>query len=451
MGVWLDSLRYLDSYNDKGTDGIVYADGYPQEDYWQLRKIYSPIVVLDKEFGIHEGKQIIELTVENRFNFISLVGYRCNWQIRNLSKELGNGSVQLSALAGQQEKISLQCILPADIENNDCMLYLEVTDNRGVPVYEKSIPLLVDNQRPDYLKLVGHLPEQKRFRIQKSSAMLSVQGEDYLFAVDKNGKLTIQDTDKRKVMDTYLYLRVGRKPSINIVNFLMRKKTFGWEPYLLTPEVKKFDCMEEKGKVSARLHCRWSRVDKAGEYIEGDVIFSVTKNGVMTVDYDLVPYHTTGTLWECGPTFALHPSIETFRWLGNGPYTSTPGKTAYNERDTWALHKDDMHFMGNRGLVDAAVLLDNENKGIGYIGSSSDLAVEKIGDAIYITDNTIVSSYGTKLSQPVVNNKADKVKNIKGKFNLMLVGKAGNMLLTPLFSPYSEVLPNMHFLKSYGH
>ncbi len=451
MGVWLDSLRYLDSYNDKGTDGIVYADGYPQEDYWQLRKIYSPIVVLDKEFGIHEGKQIIELTVENRFNFISLVGYRCNWQIRNLSKELGNGSVQLSALAGQQEKISLQCILPADIENNDCMLYLEVTDNRGAPVYEKSIPLLVDNQRPDYLKLVGHLPEQKRFRIQKSSAMLSVQGEDYLFAVDKNGKVTIQDTDKRKVMDTYLYLRVGRKPSINIVNFLMRKKTFGWEPYLLTPEVKKFDCMEEKGKVSARLHCRWSRVDKAGEYIEGDVIFSVTKNGVMTVDYDLVPYHTTGTLWECGPTFALHPSIETFRWLGNGPYTSTPSKTAYNERDTWALHKDDMHFMGNRGLVDAAVLLDNENKGIGYIGSSSDLAVEKIGDAIYITDNAIVSSYGTKLSQPVVNNKADKVKNIKGKFNLMLVGKAGNMLLTPLFSPYSEVLPNMHFLKSYGH
>ena len=213
--------------------------------------------------------------------------------------------------------------------------------------------------------------------------MLSVQGEDYLFAVDKNGKLTIQDTDKRKVMDTYLYLRVGRKPSINIVNFLMRKKTFGWEPYLLTPEVKKFDCMEEKGKVSARLHCRWSRVDKAGEYIEGDVIFSVTKNGVMTVDYDLVPYHTTGTLWECGPTFALHPSIETFRWLGNGPYTSTPGKTAYNERDTWALHKDDMHFMGNRGLVDAAVLLDNENKGIGYIGSSSDLAVEKIGCLLY--------------------------------------------------------------------
>lgn len=281
--------------------------------------------------------------------------------------------------------------------------------------------------------------------------MLSVQGEDYLFVVDKDGKVTIQDANKRKVVDTYLYLRVGRKPSINIVNFLMRKKTFGWEPYLLTPEVKEFKCVEEKGEVSAKLHCRWSRADKAGEYIEGDVQLSMTKNGVMTVDYDLVPYHGTGILWECGPTFALHPSIETFRWLGNGPYTSTPGKTAYNERDIWALHKDDMHFMGNRGMVDAAVLLDHENTGIGFIGSSSDLAVEKIGEAIYITDNALVSSYGTKLSQPVVNNKADKVKSIKGEFSLMLVGKEGNVLLTPLFSPYPEVLPNMHFLKSYGH
>ena len=176
MGIWLDSLRYLDSYNDKGTDGIVYADGYPQEDYWQLRKVYSPIVVLDKEIGIRKGKQNIKLTVENRFDFISLAGYRCNWQIRNLSRELGNGSVELSAPARQQETISLQCIFPADIENNDCMLYLAVTDNTGAPVYEKSIPLWVDNQRPDYPNLLNRIPEQKRFKVKKSSVALSVQG-----------------------------------------------------------------------------------------------------------------------------------------------------------------------------------------------------------------------------------------------------------------------------------
>ena len=123
----------------------------------------------------------------------------------------------------------------------------------------------------------------------------------------------------------------------------------------------------------------------------------------------------------------------------------------YNERDIWALHKDDIHFIGNRGEVDVAVLLDNENTGIGFIGSASDLAVEKIGDAIYMTDNAIVSSYGTKLSQPVVNNKADKVDNMRGKFTLLVMGKDGNVLLTPVFSPYQEVLPNRHFLKSYGH
>lgn len=451
MGVWLDSLRYLDSYNDKGTDGIVYADGYPQEDYWQLRKVYSPVVVKEQETGIGTGKQSVGLTVENRFDFISLAGYRCHWQIRNLTEELGSGEVALTAPARGEEHISLECMLPADVKHNDCMLYVAVTDHAGAPVYEKSIPLLLDNRRPDYPGLLNRIPEQKRFKVRKSAAALSVQGDDYLFAVDKSGKVVVQDAGKRKVLDSYLYLRVGRKPSINMENFRMRKKAFGWDPYLLAPEVKAFTWTEEPGKATAKLHCQWFRADKADEYIEGDVMLSVAKNGVITVGYDLAPHHATGILWECGPTFALHPSIETFRWLGNGPYTSTPGKTACNERDIWALHKDDMHFMGNRGQVDAAVLLDNGNTGIGFIGSASDLTVEKIGESVHITDNALVSSYGTKLSQPVVSNRADKVKRIKGEFSLMLVGKEENALFAPLFAPYPEVEPNLHFLKSYGH
>lgn len=442
MGVWLDSLRYLDSHNDRGTDGIVYADGYPQEDYWQLRKVYSPVVVKENELGVGTGKQHIGLTVENRFDFIALAGYRCNWQVRNLSEELGSGCVELSAPARGQERLSVECMLPAEMKHNDCMLYLSVTDHAGTPVYEKSIPLLIDNQRPDYLHLTSRIPEQRRFKVRKSAGALSVQGDDYLFTVDRNGKVSIQDADRRKVLDSYLYLRVGRKPSINTENFRMRKKAFGWEPYLLTPEVQAFTWAEEPEKVSARLHCRWFRADKADEYIEGDVTFAVAKNGVITVDYDLVPHRATGILWECGPTFALHPAIETFRWIGDGPYTSTPGKTAYNQRDIWALHKDDLHFMGNRGSVDAAVLLDSENTGIGFVGSASNLTVEKIGESVYITDNALVSSYGTKLSQPVVSNRADKVERIEGRFSLMPVGKAENPLFSPIFAPYSEVLPN---------
>lgn len=451
MGVWIDSLRYLDSFKDKGTDGIVYADGYPQEDYWQLRKVYSPVIVRERDINVRKGEQMINFTVENRFNFISLVGYHCNWSVRNLSKELCRGTVDLKAQAQQIENIPLQITLPAEIENDDCMLYLSVTDYRGMPVYEKSVSLLVNNQKTDYTNLLSRVPDQKRFKVRKTSTTLSVEGENFLFTVDREGQITIQDGNKRKLVDSPLYLRVGRKPSINIENFLMRKKVFGWNPYILEPEVMDFKCMEEKDKVSAILYCKWLRVDKVDEYVEGKVCFSVSKSGLVSVDYDLKPYHATGTLWECGLTLTLHPSVETFRWLGNGPYTSTPGKTVYNERDIWALHKDDIHFIGNRGEVDVAVLLDNENTGIGFIGSASDLAVEKIGDAIYMTDNAIVSSYGTKLSQPVVNNKADKVDNMRGKFTLLVMGKDGNVLLTPVFSPYQEVLPNRHFLKSYGH
>ncbi len=33
----------------EAADGIVYGDGYPQEDYFQVRKVYSPIVVKTKK------------------------------------------------------------------------------------------------------------------------------------------------------------------------------------------------------------------------------------------------------------------------------------------------------------------------------------------------------------------------------------------------------------------
>ena len=61
--VWADSLRFIDSYGrsevpegkseiwKEAADGIVYGDGYPQEDYFQVRKVYSPIVVKTKKLN----------------------------------------------------------------------------------------------------------------------------------------------------------------------------------------------------------------------------------------------------------------------------------------------------------------------------------------------------------------------------------------------------------------
>jgi beta-galactosidase len=43
--VWLDDKRFYDTHDGDGADGIVYSDRTPQSDYWQTRKVFSPVQI----------------------------------------------------------------------------------------------------------------------------------------------------------------------------------------------------------------------------------------------------------------------------------------------------------------------------------------------------------------------------------------------------------------------
>ena len=62
----------------------------------------------------------------------------------------------------------------------------------------------------------------------------------------------------------------------------------------------------------------------------------------------------------------------------------------YNKRNCWALHKNDLRFIGNRGLVDIAVATDKQ-RGIGLWSDNGNIGVENINGSIYISQNAIVT------------------------------------------------------------
>ena len=57
-------------------DGIVYSDRTPQVDYWQVRKVYSPVQITTSERTVEHKSDEIIAVVENRFDFRSLAGYK---------------------------------------------------------------------------------------------------------------------------------------------------------------------------------------------------------------------------------------------------------------------------------------------------------------------------------------------------------------------------------------
>ncbi|WOG19181.1 glycoside hydrolase family 2 TIM barrel-domain containing protein [Bacteroides thetaiotaomicron] len=451
QGAWIDPTRFLDSFGNNGTDGIVYADGYPQEDYFLVRKVYSPVVITTDKLSACSGTdKTFEVKLENRFDFISLHGYKLNWQLRNIRETLESGSIWLQTESRKQENVSVETHIPTDIKNNDLMLCLEILDPSGKAFYERNIEVEIVDHPKDYRSLISSIPASKKFRTKVTKNLAQASTESVKYELSDKGLLTITDAFGNAVARTPLLLRVGRMVTVSL-EYQSLKSEFFWNPYILAPVVDKFEAMKIKDTLQVMLNCHWNRNDSTQQRVEGIVTVNIYPNGVLKLDYDIHPSDDAkGSFLELGLTLQLDNSFDVFRWLGEGPYTYTRGKTAYDERDCWALHRSDLRFIGNRGKVDVGVITDG-TRGIGVWSSSGNIGVENVNHSIYVSQNEIVTSYGTKFTAPRGRKSMKELKHIKGTFMLFVDQPSQPIqLLESIFKPYSTVVPEQPYLKSYG-
>jgi len=451
QGVWIDPIRYMDSNDYSGTDGVVYADGYPQEDYFVVRKVYSPITISANNIKGEPGKiNVFTVNVENRFDLTSLHGYNLNWQIRNIHHTLGKGNIWLKADARTSENVVIHAELPENILYNDLMLCIEVSDVSGKNIYEKNLPISLIGHEKDYLSVIHSLPSKRTYKTKLRKGNVQVTVGQTVYSVDNKGILRITDKAGENIFNSPLLLRVGRLVTTNLQH-LGRREPFYWNPYLLSPTVEQFDMLKQKDGVQVTLQCRWNRIEKPEEFISGIVIMNIYQNGVIQFDYELQPSeNATGKLLECGLTLQLDPSFDVFRWIGAGPFSYTPSKTAHSERNYWALHRNDIRFIGNKGLVDIGVATDG-TRGLGCWSDNGNIGVENVDGRIHLTQNAIVTGYGSKFTQPKGILPIKEVTQIHGSFIVFVDQPTESIpLMEQLFKPYYTIVPEQPYFKSYG-
>lgn len=447
QGVWLDSTHYFDSHNDRGTDGIVYANRYPQEDFWLLRKVYSPVTVSFENKLMSTAKPSLDIFVENDYDFISLAGMQCRWQLKDCETVLQNGAVALSAAPGDIDTISIALPLSVMNVSRDIQLDISICNQTGYAIYDTSFPL----KKIDIYEVIMEKSIGQKLRTKKMKDGVSVTTKNFTLTLGQDGKLVVKDVNNTLLLNSYVMLRTGRKPSINLVNLAMRRKDkFYWDPYILKPNDISIELLESsRDTCKLLMKGRWYRIEKSSEYFSGSVELIVCSSGTVTFNYELTPYNISGTLLECGLSLALDSSFETFHWLGAGPFSTTPGKYIYNKRGIWALHKDDFRFIGNR-CAEFALFGSQRRLRLGYVSSMPDVAIENLDGQIIFTNNVYVSGYGTKLSQPLNEVKAEKIESLKGQFTLFVVDGKDETFDT-IFSSSEIVVPEIPFSKSYGH
>lgn len=451
QGVWIDPEHFMDTFGDRGADGIVYADGYPKEAYYLVRKLYSPVAVLTSSLtGRLNAENNFTVELENRFDFISLRGYQVKWQVKNLQNVLYSGQIWLETPARGKEKMNIKMHLPQQLAFNDAMLYLEFFDPTGKRIHERNLPIVLEGHERNYLFSLSSEIAKGKLKTTISKSIVSATSGQYSYSISDKGIFTISNVRKAKIVESPLLLRVGRSETMTIKTLQPKNKSFNWNPYLLDPIVEAFNAQKKEGGVEATLLCRWNRNNEiSDQYVSGEVTIFFKANGKVMFDYNLKPSQSsTGNFLECGLTLDMGSSFEQFSWLGDGPYSSTPGKSAYNERNIWRLHRNDIHFNGNKGNVDIGVL-SNEVQSVAVVCDNDNIGLENINNKVFISQNTIVTGYGTKFSNPLGMVPMDGLA-IKGSF--LLFGE--NMqelspLMMSVFKTFPTVVPEKPYLKTY--
>jgi len=421
--VWADSLSYYDTGGDRGVDGIVYSDRTPQVDYWQVRKVYSPIQIIESEIPVGEGIQKLKFQVYNQFDFLNLNKLKGKWELLKNRAIVKAREITVECLPHDTITQELTVLLPKGLENDTWLLRFQFWNETGMPVYEHATRLL-PQQGMEVVKQdicqPNHPLEINGSEVVDGDLCFSFSPKDF------SVQLTNQSSQKELIVGG-IYARTGSVGTIN--DKTVQKKYFPetldypWNPHLLSAaEITQVNETKTDKEYTLSGTAKFLKGERfPGQSITGNITYKVESDGIFTVNYDLVPENTTGILLEAGVSFKLSEKISDFIWLGDGPFASFPDKHLLNDFGVHYLKKGDLNFNGNRANVEIAVLTDTDGNGIAVIGDRSNISVELIDGHIIISHNALVSGVGNKKSQamPAYLVDATQVKHIRGSFQIV--------------------------------
>jgi beta-galactosidase len=366
--VWLDEHRYYDTHGYYGVDGIVFSDRTPQVDYWQVRKVYSPVQIAERSLHVSPETKAVELHVENRFDFRTLAGFALEWSVKMNRGSIAQGTVALNAKAHEIESVTVPVTVPENSNGAVLTLELRCLDEAGRSFYERSLALESTGAMPRWAALKAALP-QREPTLEVSDAIISTRHQNYSLRLDRtSGRISIMDPAGNMVISA-VGPHVARKLTINDLGKNREGEATHWSGELLS-EVTSLvtEAKQTPEGVLVSVAGVYPRPGFATESIKGECRLLLTRLGTIEVSYHYVPVVASGAMVEAGLAIAVAPVHSEFRWIGQGPYAGYPGKDRLNEFGVFHLNRDDLYFPGNRRGVELASLASLAGPGIMIAG-----------------------------------------------------------------------------------
>ncbi|MFT4176984.1 MAG: glycoside hydrolase family 2 TIM barrel-domain containing protein [Luteolibacter sp.] len=453
---WPDANHYYDTGEKEdtktkgvdGADGIVYADRTPQTDFWEVRKVYSPVQIPEKSAQVKTGRQSITATVENRYDFRALIGMKLDWSLLRNGQPIQNGELSLSAPSHGKQTVNIPVTIPTDITSDVLILELRCVDELGLQITERSLRLELADAQLD--KWLASLPTKGIASVNQTDKEVTIRHANFEVRVKRvTGELILRDTQGH-VLVSGIYPHPGRK--MLMAERHNSRSRFGYWPVSILTSVQesKVEVTQDDSGVQLTVSGKYPRPEDPAQMLEGGYQATITPSGVLEINYRYQPLDANGKFAEAGLSVVMPSEFNEFRWIGDGPYPGYPGKERLNEFGLFHLNRTDLRFQGNRRRTEAALLTTGKGSGVLILTSSTDVAVERDEkrNQTLLSHNAIISSLGNKIGAPETRVDVEKTPEISGSFRLLPLGDTWP---APLVRWFGQPAPAKDVFKPFFH
>lgn len=410
--IWsgIDDIFQLPDGNAVGYGPWGPIDGWrrPKPEYWDMKKIYSPIRVYTE--SLSPAKELV-LDVENRYTYTNFSELEINWQYGN---ESGTSFINLAP--GKQGKLSIPIANPEEANE----LYISFNDRRGFIADEYNIPVGKQSQN----ELPALIPVATKLKSTKDKFIIT--GKDFICEVSRtSGQILSLKKNGKEVLNGGPWLMAlpltggGCYPNHNANTPIFNDICSGWT-------VESTTAQKEADNI---------RINVEGKYneFEGNYSLLVNANGELSVSYKFdalkdvnprqwglvfeAPREYEKTFWRRKGMWSVYPNDHISRPVGEASlfYPGMPANVSPRIEPTCSWSMDYNELGSNdfrstrRNIWYAGLKTENGNKVTAVSNGeqhwrswlSKDKICFLVADFVTAGDEMFLSSYYAPYRKPI--------------------------------------------------
>lgn len=364
-----DSGRDAGGLRGNNTKGIV--DGYRnvKPEYWNIKMVYSPVTVVDREVADLNG--VCNVSVQNRYSFTNLSELTCKWQCLSGEKAVHVGSLHI-ACAPRSSAIAP---IPVSAESDTLRLEFVHPDGRSIYVTKLHIqgrpvlpapPPAGSNGSVNIADREGHIVSAA------SGSELTIDA--------KTGVIKSWRVDGADLVSGGLVLNLGEHRENHgdhgATNFLESRQSPDVRNVIVSGSMVGGNAVTVvKGLVYLA-----EQKDALGRLT---TTYTMHPDGEVSVKWDLAWAAASVNLWELGMKLPLVGSFENMSWFREGLWSEYPAD--HIGATTGTAKPADVTFHCSKRDVFWVLLADAKGNGVCALPGASALHTRAMREGAGIT------------------------------------------------------------------